>query len=92
MNSRFTRRIQMTWIVLLTLCLIGIGQAFSFGVYQLSMVGIVVLGLTQISVSNVPPDESPRGFLRYNAVFLAVLIVIVLVSAWLAPILVNLGR
>ncbi len=82
----------MAWIILLAVCLIGIGQAFSFGIYQLSLLGIIVLGLTQISVSNVPPDESPRGFWKYNAVFLAVLVVIVGVSAWLAPILVNLGR
>lgn len=90
--TRFTRRIQMTWIVVLALCLVGIGQAFSFGVYQISMLGIVLFGLTQISVSNVPPDSEPRGFWKYNAVFLAVLIVIVGFSAWIAPILVNLGR
>ena len=82
----------MAWIVALAVCLVGIGQAFSFGVYQISLLGIVVFGLTQISISNVPPDESPRGFMRYNAVFLAVLIVIVAFSAWLAPILTNLGR
>ena len=90
--TRFTRRAQMTWIVVLTLTLIGIGQAFSFAFYQISMVGMIVFGLSQISVSNVPPDESPRGFLRYNAVFLAVLIAIVGFSAWIAPILTNLGR
>lgn len=89
---RFTRRIQMTWIVVLAVCLVGMGQAFSFGMYQLALLGIVFFGLTQISVSNVPPDESPRGFWKYNAVFMVVLIVIVGVSIWLAPILTNLGR
>jgi hypothetical protein len=82
----------MTWIVVLALCLVGIGQAFSFGVYRVAMLGIVLFGLTQISVSNVPPDSEPRGFWKYNAVFLAVLIVIVVFSAWIAPILVDLGR
>ena len=82
----------MTWIVLLAICLVGIGQAFSFGVYQISLLGIVLFGLTQISISNVPPDESARGFWRYNAVFLGVLIVIVGFSVWLAPILTKLGR
>ncbi len=90
--TRFTRRIQMAWIVVLAICLVGMGQAFSFGVYQIALLGIVFFGLTQISVSNVPPDESPKGFWKYNAVFLAVLIVIVAFSAWLAPILTNLGR
>ena len=89
---RFTRRIQMTWIVVLAVCLVGIGQAFSFGVYQVAMVGMLFFGLTQISVSNVPPDSGPRGFLKYNAVFLAALIFIVGLSIWLAPILTDLGR
>lgn len=82
----------MAWIVILAVCLVGIGQAFSFGVYKWTMVGIIFFGLTQISVSNVPPDSGPRGFWKYNGVFLAVLIVIVGVSIWLAPILTNLGR
>ena len=90
--TRFTRRVQMTWIIILAVCLVGIGQAFTFGVYKWAMLGIVFFGLTQISVSNVPPDESPKGFWKYNAVFLAVLIVIVGISIWLAPILTNLGR
>ena len=90
--TRFTRRAQMAWIVILAICLVGIGQAFSFTVYRWSMLGIVFFGLTQISVSNVPPDESPRGFWKYNAVFMVVLIVIVGFSIWLAPILTNLGR
>lgn len=82
----------MTWIITLTVILIGIGQAFSFGFYRISMVGMIFFGLTQISVSNVPPDESPRGFLRYNVKFLAILVALVGFSAWLAPILTNLGR
>ena len=90
--ANFTRRTQMAWIVILAVCLVGMGQAFSFEVYQLSLLGIVFFGLTQISVSNVPPDESPRGFWKYNAYFLAILIVIVAFSAWLAPILTDLGR
>ena len=90
--TRFTRRTQMAWIVILAVCLVGIGQSLSFGVFQLAMLGMIFFGLTQISVSNVPPDESPKGFWKYNAVFLAVLIVIVAFSAWLAPILTNLGR
>lgn len=90
--ANFTRRTQMAWIVILAVCLVGMGQAFSFEIYQVSLVGIVFFGLTQISVSNVPPDESPRGFLKYNGYFLAILIVIVAVSAWLAPILTDLGR
>lgn len=90
--TRFTRRIQMSWIVILALCLVGIGQAFSFGLYQLAMLGIVFFGLTQISISNVPPDSGQRGFWKYNAVFLAVLIGVVGLSIWLAPILTGLGR
>ena len=82
----------MAWIVMLAVCLVRIAQSFSFVIYQISILGIVLFGLTQISVSNVPPDESPRGFWRYNAIFLAVLIVVVGVSVWLAPILTNLGR
>ncbi len=90
--TKFTRRIQMTWIVVLAICLVGIGQAVSFGVYQLAMLGMVFFGLTQISVSNVPPDSGPRGFLKYNAVFLAALVAVVGLSIWLAPILTDLGR
>ena len=92
MKSRFTRRVQMTWIVLLTASLVGIGQAFSFSVYQISMVAMIFLGLTQISVSNVPPDAPPKQFFKFNGIYLAILIVIVAFSAWLAPILTNLGR
>lgn len=82
----------MAWIVILAVCLVGIGQAFNFTLYKWAMLGIVFFGLTQISVSNVPPDSPPSGFWKYNGVFLAVLIVIVGFSIWLAPILTNLGR
>lgn len=82
----------MTWIVALTVSLIGIGQAFSFGVYQISMVAMIFLGLTQIAVSNVPPDAPPKQFMRFNVIYLGILIVLVAFSAWLAPILVDLGR
>lgn len=90
--SRFTRRVQLAWIFALTASLVGIGQAFSFGLYQISMVAMIFFGLTQISVSNVAPDASPKTFFRYNATYLGILIVIVAFSAWLAPILTNLGR
>jgi hypothetical protein len=89
---RFTRRTQMAWIVILAVCLVGIGQSFSFGVFQLAMLGMIFFGLTQISVSNVPPDSGLGGFVKYNAVFLAVLIAVVGLSIWLAPILTDLGR
>lgn len=91
-STRFTKRIQMTWIVLLVVTLVGIGQPFSFGMYQVAILGLVVFGLSQIAVGNVLPDAGPARFWRFNAVFFAVIVVLFALSIWLAPILVNLGR
>jgi hypothetical protein len=92
MESRFTKRVQLFWIFALGVMFVLIGQAFVFTLYKWGLIGMIIFGLTQISVSNVPPDAPPRRFWRFNAVFGAVIIVIFGVSIWLAPILTGLGR
>jgi hypothetical protein len=82
----------MAWIVMLVATLVGIGQPISFGVYQVAIVALVVLGLSQIAVGNVPPDAGPARFWRFNAAFFVAIVVLFALSIWLAPILVNLGR
>ena len=91
-STRFTKRIQMTWIVMLVIMLVVIGESISFTIYQWAILGLVFFGLSQIAVGNVPPDAGPARFWRFNAVFFAVIVVIFGVSMWVAPILVDLGR
>lgn len=91
-SNGFTKRVQMAWIVLLVVMLVGIGQAFSFAVYQWAMVGLIFFGLSQIAVGNVPPDAKPARFWRFNAVFFVVIVILFGLSIWLAPFLVDLGR
>lgn len=91
-RSNFTKRVQLTWIFTLAVMFFLIGQAFVFGWYKWGMIGMILFGVTQISVSNVPPEAPPKRFWRFNGVFVAVIVVIFGVSIWLAPILTNLGR
>jgi len=91
-ESRFTQRVQLSWIFLLILLLIGIGQAFSFPVYQVAMVSMIVAGMSQIAIGNVPPDASVGRFFKFLGIFTIVIIVIFAVSIPMIPYLVNLGR
>lgn len=88
----FTQRIQLTWIFILILALVGIGQAFSFGVYQISIVTMIAAGMSQIAIGNVPPDAPPSRFFRFLAIFAVVIVVVFAMSILLTPYLVNLGR
>jgi len=91
-QNLFTQRVQLTWIFILLVALIGIGQAFSFTVYQVSMVTMVAAGMGQIAIGNVPPDAPPSRFFRFLAIFVVVIVVVFALSIWLTPYLVNLGR
>ncbi|MGZ8755545.1 MAG: hypothetical protein ACXW15_10205, partial [Acidimicrobiia bacterium] len=65
MNSkRFTPRVQLSLILILAVSLFGIAQPFSFAWYQRSLVVMVVCGLGQIAIGNVPPDASVARFFR----------------------------
>ncbi|MEN8233482.1 MAG: hypothetical protein ABFR89_00985 [Actinomycetota bacterium] len=88
----FTQRIQLTWIFILIVALVGIGQSFSFGVYQLSMVTMVAAGMSQIAIGNVPPDAPSARFFRFLAIFAVVIVVVFAISIVSIPYLVNLGR
>ena len=88
----FTQRIQLTWITILGLMFIGIGQRFSFGVYQIAIVIMILAGLSQIAIGNVPPTASRAHFFKFLAIFAAVIVVIFGFSIWVVPYLVQLGR
>lgn len=88
----FTQRIQITWILILIVALVGIGQSFSFGVYQISMVIMVAAGMSQIAIGNVPPTAPPAKFFRFLAIFVVVIVVVFAISIVSIPYLVNLGR
>ena len=88
----FTQRVQLTWIFILGLMFVGIGQRFSFRVYQIAIVIMILAGLSQIAIGNVPPTSSRKHFFKFLAVFGAVIIVIFGFSIWIVPYLVQLGR
>jgi hypothetical protein len=88
----FTQRVQLTWIFILVVALAGIGQAFSFTVYQVSIVTMIAAGMGQIAIGNVPPDAPPVRFFRFLAIFVVVIVVVFALSIWMTPYLVNLGR
>ncbi len=88
----FTQRIQLTWIFILIVALVGIGQAFSFAVYQVSIVTMIAAGMGQIAIGNVPPEAPPARFFRFVAIFIVVIVVVFALSIWMTPYLVNLGR
>jgi len=91
-KARFTQRIQLTWIFVLLLALVGIGQAFSFAIYQISIVVMIAMGMSQIAVGNVPPDAPPAKFWRFMAIFAVAIVAMFVISILLIPYLVNLGR
>lgn len=88
----FTQRVQLTWITILGLMFIGIGQPWSFTVYRVSIVIMILAGLSQIAIGNVPPTASRAHFFKFLAIFTAAIVAIVGFSIWLVPYLVQLGR
>ncbi len=91
-ESRFTQRIQLWWIFILVVMLAGIGQAFSFTIYQIAIVSMMVAGMSQIAIGNVPPDAPPSKFFKFLGIFTVAIVVIFVVSILMIPYLVNLGR
>ncbi len=90
--GHFTQRMQLILIIILLVALVGIGQSFSFGLYQVALLVLGMAGLSQIAVGNVPPDSSPARFFRFIAIYFGVMIALFGGSILLAPVLVNLGR
>ena len=88
----FTQRVQLTWIFILGLMFVGIGQTFSFPVYRVAIVIMIGAGLSQIAIGNVPPDSSRVHFFKFLAIFLVVIIVMFVSSILMIPYLINLGR
>lgn len=91
-HDLFTQRIQLTWIFILVVALVGIGQAFSLAVYQVSILTVISAGVGQIAIGNVPPDASPSRFFRFLAIFAVVIVATFVASIASIPYLVNLGR
>lgn len=91
-TATFTQRMQLTLIIVLLVALVGIGQSFSFRIYQVAILLLGVTGLAQIAVGNVPPDSSPARFARFVAIFFGIMVALFGGSILLAPVLVNLGR
>jgi len=90
--DRFTQQVQLWWIFILIVAFLGIGQTFSFSVYQIAIIVMIIAGKSQIAIGNVPPD-APRGrFFRFLAIFAVVIVVIFAISILSIPYLVNLGR
>jgi len=87
----FTQRVQLTWIFILGMMFIGIGQTFSFPIYQVSIVTMILAGLSQIAIGNVPPDSSRLHFFKFLTIFVVVIIVIFVGSILMTPYLVELG-
>jgi hypothetical protein len=88
----FTQRVQRALVVLLLSAIVAIGQPWSFGLYQTAIVVIVVTGLTQVAVGNIPPSASRSRFAQLLLYFGLIIAAVFGLSIWLAPILVGLGR
>lgn len=91
-SSKFTARVQLSLIIILGASIVGIGQAFSFEWYQRSLLVLIVCGLGQIAIGNVPPEASVARFLRLLLTFVLVIVAIFAVSIVVTPSLVGLGR
>ncbi len=88
----FTQRVQLLWIAILGLMFVGIGQPFGFRIYQIAIVVMIFVGLSQIAIGNVPPTSSRAHFFKFLAIFGLVIVAIFGFSIWVIPYLVNLGR
>ncbi len=88
----FTQRVQLALVLVLLLSMFAIGQPWSFEVYKVSIVVIVLTGLAQVAVGNIPSNASPVRFAKFLIVFVLIISAIFALSIWLAPILVGLGR
>lgn len=91
-SLRFTERVQLAMIILLLVAIVGIGQPWSFQVYEYAIAAAVCTGLAQVAIGNVPPSATISRFIRLLAIFLLVIVAIFALSIWLAPILVDLGK
>lgn len=91
-SQRFTPRVQLSLILILVVSIFGIGQPFSFEWYQRSLLVMVVCGLGQIAIGNVPPEASVARFFRLMLTFVLFIAAIFAVSILVTPSLVRLGR
>ena len=93
MNPRgFTATVQRWLIIVLLVALIGVGQSYSFAWYRRSLLVMVVGGLAQIAIGNIPPTSGATRFFRLLLTFLLVIGVVFAVSIAITPWLVRLGR
>lgn len=88
----FTQRAQLGLILVLLTALLAIGQPWSFELYETAIAVLMVTGLAQIAVGNIPPAATLLRFVVLFVVYGAVIVALFVLSIWLAPILVRLGR
>lgn len=92
MKHSFVPRLEFLLIALMCLGFVLIAQTWSFGVYQIGLVTVLVATLLNIAVGNLPRQASPG---RALSLTLAVLVLVVLVFAagiLLVPTLARMGQ
>ena len=88
----FAAVVQAIIIGLLLLSMVLIGQRMSLQIYQIGLLLLVASTLSQIAFGNIPPNSNFGKSMRMYVTFMAVTAAIFVISIFVAPLLVSLGR
>lgn len=88
----FASSVQVALIVLLVVSFALMTQEVERDVYEVGIIGLVIITLIQIPFGNIPPTANFRNSMLGLVVGLAILTVVVVLSIALVPTLIGLGR
>lgn len=88
----FGALLQAALVVWLLASMALIGQPWSFTLYKVGMISLIISSLSQIAVGNIPITATANRSLRMYLTFMAIVVVVFAVSILIAPSLVALGR
>lgn len=69
-----------------------IGQQYSMPLYQVGLLLLVTATLIQVAFGNIPPAANLARSLRMFITFMAIIVVVFVVSLLIVPLLVQLGK
>jgi hypothetical protein len=90
-TAGFSSKVQVALIGAMTVSFLLILQQWSFLLYKVGIVGLIVTVLVQIPFGNIPGEANARRSLFLFLRFFSIIALVFLVAIFLAPYLVRIG-
>jgi hypothetical protein len=91
-GARFSSKVHVVLICAMIVSLLLILQQWSFLLYKVGIVALIVTVLIQIPFGNIPGEANARRSLLLFLRFFSIIVLIFVVAIFLAPYLVKIGR